>query len=158
MKVFYGFFIVLFLSACGSDSKNTSNNTEEENVVAADVKEVTVQGKKGSYTFSVTLKSDDKGCNQYANWWEVLNADHELVYRRVLGHSHTNEQPFERSGGPVSIQEDDTVFIRAHMHPQGYSGDVFKGSVKEGFSKLDIPPAFSQEIENEEPLPSGCAF
>ena len=145
MKVFYGFFIVLFLSACGSDSKNISNNTKED--VVADVKEVTVQGQEGNYTFSVTLKSDDKGCNQYANWWEVLNADGELVYRRVLGHSHTNEQPFERSGGPVSIQEDDILFIRAHMHPQGYSGDVFKGSVDKGFSKIEIPPAFSQAIE-----------
>ena len=156
MKVFYGFFLVLFLSACGSDSKNTSNNTEEN--VVADVTEVTVQGQEGSYTFSVTLKSDDKGCNQYANWWEVLNADGELVYRRVLGHSHINEQPFERSGGSVDIKASDIVFIRAHMHPQGYSGDVFKGSVDEDFSKVEIPPVFSQAIENEEPLPSGCAF
>ncbi|MEE9444862.1 MAG: hypothetical protein V3V19_04275 [Cocleimonas sp.] len=162
MKFIYWPVIVLFLSACNSESKSDTGSSANSNVntqnAVADITAVEVKGNEDNYTFSVTLKSDDKGCDQYANWWEVLNADGNLVYRRVLGHSHTSEQPFTRSGGTVNIKASSMVFIRAHMHPQGYSGDVFKGSVENGFAKLKTAPSFSTAIETEAPLPSGCAF
>ena len=83
---------------------------------AADVIGVQVSGAPGAYQFNVTIKSPDTGCQQYADWWEVVSEDGRLLYRRVLLHSHVDEQPFTRSGGPVPIQADTVVWVRAHEH------------------------------------------
>ncbi|RUM94477.1 MAG: hypothetical protein DSZ28_03005 [Thiothrix sp.] len=100
----------------------------------ADIKSVSVTGSDGNYTFAVKIKSDDAGWDQYADGWEVLNAQGDLVYRRVLGHPHVNEQPFTRSGGPVNVGKADKIYIRAHLNNKGYVGDVFGGSVERGFT------------------------
>ena len=124
----------------------------------ADVTEVKVAGKQGSYTFQVTLSSPDKGCSQYADWWEVVSESGELIYRRILAHSHVDEQPFTRSGRPVNIQEDQLVWVRAHMNKKGYGGTTMKGSVSAGFQKAEMPDDFAQDLEKSQPLPKGCAF
>jgi hypothetical protein len=100
----------------------------------ADIKNVSVTGSDGNYTFSVEIKSDDAGWNQYADEWEVLNAQGNLIYQRVLMHPHVNEQPFTRSGGPIHIEKSDKIYIRAHLKNKGYVGDVFEGSVEKGFA------------------------
>lgn len=138
-----------------------SDNIRSENVDFAVVNEVTVSGKANNYTFSVTLTSPDKGCGQYANWWEVISADgKELIYRRILGHSHVDEQPFTRSGGIVTVAAETEVIIRAHMHPSGYSQGltVMKGTVAKGFVPFDIADALGSDLEKENPQPTGCAF
>jgi len=76
---------------------------------------VSITGAEQNYTFSVTIESPDTGCDQYADWWEVFTADGVLVYRRILGHSHVDEQPFTRSGGILAIGGDDFVYIRGLM-------------------------------------------
>ena len=124
----------------------------------ADVVGVRVQGEAGSYTFAVTVRSPDTGCDRYANWWEVLDSDGALLYRRILGHSHVDEQPFERSGGPVPITADTTVFVRAHLDPGGYGGRVMTGTPGRTFDVATTPPSFPAELEQEAPLPDGCAF
>ena len=125
------------------------------------VQQVKVSGSENAYNFAVTLKSPDTGCEQYANWWEVIAADGQtLLYRRILGHSHVSEQPFTRSGGPVAIDATTEVIIRAHMHPNGYGEGkiVMKGSVDTGFSTYDIVANFGVDIEGASPQPGGCAF
>jgi len=118
----------------------------------ADVNEVEVRGEAGDYTFSVTVESPDTGCEQYANWWEVISADgRDLIYRRILAHPHTNEQPFTRSGGPVVVASDSAVVIRAHMHDAGYGGQALRGTVDSGFSTVDLPDGFGTEIEEASP-------
>ena len=52
--------------------------------IAADVVAVEVSGSEGSYSFSVTVCSRETGCDQYADWWEVVSDEGELLYRRVL--------------------------------------------------------------------------
>ena len=126
--------------------------------IAADVIAVQVSGAPGTYRFNVTVQSPDTGCAQYADWWEVVSADGTLLYRRVLAHSHVNEQPFTRSGGPVPIQPDTVVWVRAHLSTSGYGGTAFKGSVKTGFAKAELPAKFATGLENLPPLPEGCAF
>jgi hypothetical protein len=128
------------------------------NTLVADVISVQVSGDPNAYRFSVEISSPDEGCDQYADWWEVFTEDGELFYRRVLAHSHVDEQPFVRSGGPVGIGPDTVVFIRAHMHPGGYGGSVMRGTASSGFEPVDIAPDFAAELENEPPQPTSCAF
>lgn len=124
----------------------------------ADIITVQTSGTPGSYEFSVTVKSPDKGCIQYANWWEVLSLDGQLLYRRVLAHSHVHEQPFTRKGGPVIINAGITVIVRAHMHPLGYGGIAVKGTVNDGFVTTKIEPGFAAEVEQQAPKADYCAW
>ena len=124
----------------------------------ADVTAVSTKGVEHYYHFSVSIKSDETGCDQYANWWEVLSEQGTLLYRRILIHSHPDMQPFTRSGGYVKIKKEDIVYVRAHMNTLGYGGAVFKGSVKDGFKKVEEVPNFDKSIEKQSPLPSGCLY
>jgi len=126
--------------------------------VTADVIAVQASGQPGAYQFSVATRSPDKGCSQYADWWEVVSSDGKLLYRCVLLHSHVGEQPFTRSGGPVPIQPESVVWVRAHMNTGGYGGMAFKGSVTTGFAKAELPANFAPALAKQQPLPDGCAF
>ncbi len=125
----------------------------------ADVQAVTASGDPGEYAFSVTVRSPDTGCDQYADWWEVVSPDGELLFRRILQHSHVDEQPFTRGGEPVPIQPDDTLVVRAHMNELGYGGAAMRGSVAAGFEPAsDIGADFAPELESQEPLPEECLW
>ena len=154
----YLFFIVTQLTACGNNDDVIVETDIPISGVEAVVTNVSVTGGDDNYTFSVEIKSPDQGCNQYADWWEIISEDGLLIYRRILGHSHVNEQPFTRSGGPVNINKDQTVYIRAHMNNIGYSDKVFKGSVSSGFIQHTLETSFASELETTQPLPNGCAF
>ncbi|ACY14697.1 hypothetical protein [Haliangium ochraceum] len=104
----------------------------------ADVQAVEVSGEAGAYNFTVTVASADVGCEGYADWWEVVDADENLVYRRTLSHSHVGEQPFTRSGGPVAVAPEAVLVIRAHFAPGGYGGVALRGSVAEGFAPAEF--------------------
>jgi hypothetical protein len=150
--------VMIFLSsiACQQKAEYAGSATEP-----AIVKEVKISGSENAYDFTVTLKSPDTGCEQYANWWEVISADgNTLIYRRILGHSHVDEQPFARSGGLVEIADNTEVVIRAHMHPLGYGEGLIamKGSVADGFQALEVAANFGLGLEDSSPQPSGCAF
>ncbi len=126
--------------------------------IRANVTAVITQGQSGAYHFAVTLSSTETGCEQYADWWEVLSEEGALLYRRILVHSHPDTQPFTRSGGPVAITSEQTVYVRAHMNKAGYVGTVLSGSVSEGFKKVTKVPEFDKSVEKQMPLPQGCAF
>ena len=126
--------------------------------VTADVIAVQASGQPGAYQFNVGIRSPDKGCTQYADWWEVVSAGGKLLYRRVLLHSHVDEQPFTRSGGPVPIQADNVVWVRAHMNTSGYSGVALKGSVQTGFKPAVPDAGFAADLAKQAPLPEGCDF
>ena len=133
-------------------------NAKQEKGNEAKVISVEVQGKPQNYTFNVGISSPDTGCEQYADWWEVLNEEGKLLYRRILAHSHVEEQPFKRSGGPVAVSDTEILIVRAHMNNSGYGTTAFKGSVKDGFKETQIEPGFASEVKSQEPQPSGCAF
>jgi hypothetical protein len=147
-------------SSAPADSPASGNATADNQTAGnlADVLSVDASGDPNMYQFAVEIASPDTGCDQYANWWEVVNEDGELIYRRVLTHSHIDEQPFIRSGGPVEIGPNTPVWVRAHMHPHGYGGAAFYGTVSEGFEQAELAPDFASDVAEEEPLPEGCAF
>jgi len=125
--------------------------------VVADVVGIEAGGKAMAYSFAVGIASADTGCEQYADWWEVVSLEGDLIYRRVLTHSHVAEQPFVRSGGPVPVGADTVIWVRAHMHPAGYGGRALKGSVAAGFEVASPEAGFAAELAEQEPLPKGCA-
>ena len=131
---------------------------EEDDKDKVEVTDVIATGGESNYNFSVKLSSPDLGCEQYANWWEVVDEDENLVYRRNLSHSHVNEQPFTRSGGPVKIESSKIVIIRGHMNTSGYGTVVYKGSIESGFQQMTIAADFAEQLESQDPLPPKCAF
>ena len=157
-KISSSLLVLIFLISCGSSSETGTNQPSNPSGEKAVVVSVTTSGNENAYTFSVGIQSPDRGCNQYANWWEVLTEDGTLIYRRILGHSHVNEQPFIRSGGRVEIDKDQVVIIRAHMNTSGYGVKAFKGSVSGGFTAFTTTDDFASGLASLQPLPSGCAF
>ncbi len=77
----------------------------------------------GTYTFSVTIKSDDTGWDKYADRWEVVSTDGTVLGIRVLAHPHEDEQPFTREQSGIKVPEGVTeVTIRAHDKVEGFGG------------------------------------
>lgn len=142
--------LVILVSTTGISAASENNY--------AVVTEVRTQGGQSNYDFTVTVKSPDKGCRQYANWWEVLTIDGKLLYRRILAHSHVTEQPFTRSGGTVNINPDTEVIVRAHMHPAGYGPDAMRGSVAKGFAPVALTKGFAARLERLKPHVEYCAW
>ena len=136
--------------------------SKSESVLAsmsnAEVLEVEATGEANSYTFAITIKSPDTGCDRYADWWEVITPEGELLYRRVLLHSHVDEQPFTRTGGTVEIAPTQPVIVRVHMSDSGYSPIARQGSVEDGFTEVTLPADFAISLADSEPLPDNCAF
>ena len=139
-----------------ADGDDDGSGSEDQESTKADVLSVSVTGDPQSYTFAVELRSPDTGCERYANWWEVVSEDGALLYRRILGHSHVDEQPFTRSGGPVPVDADQVVWVRGHMDPDGYGGQAMRGSVAEGFTVADAGAL--PTLEDVDPQPESCAF
>lgn len=140
------------------ESMPEPTNTPDDQSTLAEVLSVSVNGEPGDYSFSVRISSPDEGCSQYADWWEVISPDGELIYRRVLLHSHVDEQPFTRSGGPVSINTDEVVIVRAHMNTNGYGSLVMQGSPEQGFELIELSPGFAVGLSEQPPLPGDCGF
>jgi hypothetical protein len=149
--------------ACGEAERPVSSplaDVEAPVVVAyADAIDMEVSGSPGAYQFAVTVSSSDMGCDQYADWWEVTSEDGDtLLYRRILTHSHVDEQPFERSGDPIALYEGEIVVVRAHMSTGGFGGVAWRGSVASGFEAFRPELSFGAALGSREPLPDDCAF
>lgn len=155
------FLLCLNISSCAQGEVSEDTNENQPPIITtkeASIVNVSVSGDVNNYNFSVGISSPDKDCEQYANWWEVITEDGTLLYRRILGHSHVNEQPFVRSGGPVAINDNQVVLVRAHMNTSGYGTIIFRGSVSNGFIQDTLASDFASNLERLNPQPSGCAF
>jgi hypothetical protein len=89
-----------------------------------------VQNADGRWTFHVTVEHPDSGWEDYADGWDVVTPDGEVLkvnpddrFTRLLLHPHETEQPFTRSQSGVVIPEGVTqVRVRAHDLVDGYGG------------------------------------
>ena len=90
----------------------------------ADIVDVKVtETSANTYRFDVTVAHGDTGWDHYANRWEVLTLDGEMIATRTLLHPHVNEQPFMRSLSHVKIPAGvKKVMVRAHDSVHGYGG------------------------------------
>ncbi|MFE4108266.1 hypothetical protein [Almyronema epifaneia] len=157
--------IALALTSCqapplSSEANSTAIAPSTPASTAASFAEViaveATAGEPGAYTLAVTIKSPDTGCDQYANWWEVISEEGDLIFRRVLAHSHVEEQPFWRPGGAIAVQPEQTLIIRAHMYPTGYGRQAMQGSVSQGFTVVQLAEGFAAELAQAAPQPPGC--
>jgi hypothetical protein len=122
----------------------------------ANVTNVTTSGSPQNYQFTVTVRSPDEGCAEYADWWEVLSQEGELIYRRTIDEPHVDEQPFTTTGGPVEIPEDQLVIVRAHMREAGYGGQAFEGApgTPNAFDPVVLPDSFAFDLDDVSPQPA----
>ena len=91
----------------------------EADVTAVDVK------KTGDnlYHFNVTVAHGDEGWDHYADAWDVLDPEGNVLGTRTLYHPHVKEQPFTRSLSGVRIPGDvKRVTICAHDSVHKYGG------------------------------------
>jgi hypothetical protein len=103
---------------------STSRPETEEPVTLADILFVRTRLQaNGTWTFEVTVHHEDTGWEHYADRWEVLTADGEVLATRVLAHPHVDEQPFTRSQSGILIPEEvSQLQVRAHDLVHGYGG------------------------------------
>lgn len=90
----------------------------------ADVLKATIERTApGVFSISATLRHADSGWDHYANRWEVIGPQGQVLATRTLLHPHIHEQPFTRRLSGVQIPLQDTwVKIRAHDLLHGYGG------------------------------------
>ncbi len=87
------------------------------------VEDVTINGDR----ISVTLSHPDTGWDDYADGWEVLDADGNSLGLRELLHPHVNEQPFTRSlSGVIIPDRAKAIYVRARSNVDGWSDDLFE--------------------------------
>ena len=77
----------------------------------------------GRFTAEVTVSHADTGWEHYADLWEVLTPEGDLLGACTLFHPHVEEQPFTRSLRDIEIPpEIETVVIRARDSLHGFGG------------------------------------
>jgi len=152
------FCITACVAAAGAARGAPPGAARADRPPLADVIKVEPRGSAGAYLFLVTVRSPDTGCQQYADWWEVITPSGGLLYRRILEHSHAKEQPFARSGGPVDVDEEQEVIVRAHMNRAGYGGAALRGTALGGFQPTVLAPDFAADLAGVAPRPQGCRF
>jgi hypothetical protein len=89
-----------------------------------------VQDERGTWTFHVTVEHPDTGWEDYADGWNVVTSDGEILkanpdhaFTRALMHPHVQEQPFTRSQPGLTIPESvQTLTVRAHDGLHGFGG------------------------------------
>ncbi|HSR61982.1 MAG TPA: hypothetical protein VLN56_01095 [Gammaproteobacteria bacterium] len=94
----------------------------------ADVIEADIKYEGDSrYTFFVTVSHKDTGWDHYADRWEILTLDDEVITGRVLRHPHVGQQSFTRPLHFVSLPDDiSQVKIRAHCTRDGFGGKTME--------------------------------
>lgn len=94
----------------------------------ADVVDVRVQTQAdGSYRFDATVRHADEGWDHYADAFEIVGPNGDVLGTRVLAHPHVNEQPFTRSLGGVKIPPGVTsVAVRARDKVHGLGGKTYQ--------------------------------
>ena len=101
----------------------TMGHAGEADVIGVELKKI----GDNTYHFSVTVSHNDEGWEHYADKWEILAPDGQVLGTRTLLHPHVDEQPFTRSLSPVEIPEGITeVTIRAHDLVHEYGGKVMR--------------------------------
>jgi hypothetical protein len=79
--------------------------------------------------------------------------DQKLIHRQFLSPQDQAKSPFASSSGPVKIQPEDEVIVRAHLHDEfgdslnGYEAQqAWRGSVAKGFKLIRTSSSFAESF------------
>ncbi|MFB6169084.1 MAG: hypothetical protein ABEJ43_09595 [Haloferacaceae archaeon] len=108
-------------TATPTDAADTPTTTALD-LREADVLAVGVGGQSGGRRLSVTLRYDDEGEDEYANWWAVEALDGAEPGRREPLHAR-GTAPFTRSA-TVETGTRACVVVRGHDQSHGYGGQA----------------------------------
>lgn len=87
------------------------------------IKAESSRNQDGSYSFNVTVLHSDSGWKHYADKWDIVDEDNNILATRILHHPHVDEQPFTRSLSGVNIPQNvKSVTIRGHDSVHKYGG------------------------------------
>jgi hypothetical protein len=75
-----------------------------------------------TWMFAVTVRHDDRDPDHWADWWRVRTVDGRELGRRVLLHSHVDEQPFTRDERIRIPRDVRAVVVEAHDKVHGLGG------------------------------------
>ena len=85
------------------------------------VEDISATKSGDSWQFSVTIRHGDTGWDDYADGWEVIDADGTQLGERPLAHPHVNEQPFTRSQSGIVIPDEVAeVYVRVRDNVHGW--------------------------------------
>lgn len=83
----------------------------EADVIAA----TATQDIRGTWTVSAAILHADTGWEHYADRFDVLDDEGNVLGSRTLFHPHVDEQPFTRSLNALAIPDEvTTITVRAH--------------------------------------------
>ncbi|MGJ8647925.1 MAG: hypothetical protein ACSHXJ_13585 [Marinomonas colpomeniae] len=81
------------------------------------------QSLNGNWCFDTQVRHNDEGWQHYADAWQVVNQQGDVLGERTLFHPHDNEQPFTRRLCDVQIPANVTkVTVRAKCNLHGFGG------------------------------------
>ncbi|MDY6941245.1 MAG: tetratricopeptide repeat protein, partial [Cyanobacteriota bacterium] len=126
-----------------------------------------VEEVEGKYKLSVKIQSPDKSCSRYADWWEVLSEEGELLGRKILDTPHEFERPFTTEK-TLSLDPKQTILVRAHFSDDlddnsnngidKYTTQAMKGKVgkPDSFESIRLPARFAISVEKDGEQPTKC--
>ena len=80
-----------------------------------------------NWRVDVTLRHEDTGWDHYADGWDVLDADGNVIGHRKLLHPHVDEQPFTRSLNNLVLPDGTReVYIRARCSKEGWASETYR--------------------------------
>ena len=80
----------------------------------------------GTYAFHATVSHRDEGWKHYADKWEVVTPEGNVIGTRTLYHPHVDEQPFTRSLSRVEVPIGASqVTVRAYCNVTGVGARTF---------------------------------
>lgn len=95
------------------------------------LKVVIEKSDNGSFNVHTTVQHDDEGFEHYADRWEILDMDGNILDTRILTHPHS-AAPFTRSIMRASLPEGiKEILVRAHDNVHGYGGEEIKVPIPE---------------------------
>ena len=81
-----------------------------------------IQEGPEQWVFAVTVRHDDRDPGHWADWWRVRTPEGRELGRRVLLHSHVDEQPFTREERIRVPRDVSVVVVEAHDRVHGLGG------------------------------------
>ena len=151
-----------------------AENQDWRLIPGAVVMAATVPSPTADPVIEVEIFSLDRGCQHYADWWEVLDANTgELLYRHLIPTPHLDQQSFTLSSALLSVAPDQPLIIRAHMNvgvgdtddqdefgnsiePNGYTTQAMQGTLERGFRPVRLSDRFAGWVEKQAPQPEAC--